>query len=189
MSKSKKHLLILVGCIALIVASLCACAGFDPTPQSGNQATSSRSSTSGGISESLCNNVQYKEACQEVVRRYQFLNNADKYGYFYGFVQGVQSPVIEYIVQGGVFPADDLISNPNYQEACNGYTSSTACAVVLDKQQPDGTYGTNGNAMFGFRADGAYFEWSGPYAYSETPLHFEGVKTVGCKSGAKIEGC
>lgn len=122
-----------------------------------------------------------------VIQRYRYLNDANKYGYFYGFIQGVDHPVIEYVVQGSVFPVSDLVTPPNYQETCHS-SGSGACAVVLDKQQPDGTYGTNGTAMFGWTADGKYFEWDGPYAYSSQPLSFEGkMKVVGCKTG--IPGC
>lgn len=169
--------------LCLFVLSSC-----DPTGGGANQtnATSSTSSVSTDTTASICNNVQYKLACQSIVRRYQYLNDSNKYGYFYGFVQGVDHPIIEYVVQGSVFPTSDLVSNPNYQEACNS-AGTGACSVVLDKQQPDGTYGTNGNGMFGWRADGAYFEWDGPYAYSETPLSFTGQKVVGCKAG--VPGC
>lgn len=172
--------------VALLLLLAFGASSCDTSPTSSSNVTSSTSSTSTGVTDQICDHVQYKLACQSVVRRYQYFNDKNKYGYFYGFIQGSDHPVIEYIVQGGVFPADDLISNPNYQEQCNT-SGSGACSVVLDKQQPDGTYGTNGNAMFGWRADGAYFEWSGPYAYSETPLHFEGVKQVGCKPG--VPGC
>ena len=149
--------------------------------------TSSTSSTSSGAADTkICDKVTYKLACLSIVRRYQYLNDANKYGYFYGFVQGVDRPVIEYVIQGSVFPVSDLVNNPNYQETCNS-NGSGACAVVLDKQQPDGTYGTNGSGMFGFTADGAYFEWDGPYAYAEKPLSFTGQKVVGCKAG--VPGC
>ena len=123
-----------------------------------------------------------------VIDRYHYLNDANKYGYFYGFVQGVDHPIVEYVVKGSVFPVDDLVTPPNYQEPCNNNTSSSACAIVLDKVQPDGTYGTNGAAMFGWAADGQYFEWDGPYAYSAQPLALQGnIKVVGCKVG--VPGC
>src|SRR5437588_4555728 len=118
-------------------------------------------------------------ACKSVVRRYGYLNDANKYGYFYGFVQGIATPVVEYVVQGSVFPVDDMVNPPDY-----AYSTQ----LSLTQRQPDQTYGTNGAAMFGWTADGNYFEWLGPYAYSAQPLIFAGnVKVIGCKSG--IAGC
>ena len=170
-------------CLLLLVAFSASSCDTGDTP-GGTNVTDSRSAVSNGAID--CNHVQYKQACQEVKRRYEYMNDANKYGYFYGFVQGVDHPVIEYVVQGGVFPNSDLVSNPNYQEQC--ISGGSQCSVVLDKQQPDGTYGTNGNAMFGWTADGNYFEWDGPYAYAAQPLSFEGhVKVVGCKAG--VPGC
>lgn len=126
-----------------------------------------------------------------IKHRYEYMNDANKFGYFYGFVAGTNI-VQEYVVQGGIFPTSDLVSNPNYQEQCNnGSNSGTGCSVVLDKQQPDGTYSTNGTGVFGFRADGSYFEWdNGTYEFSETPIIMPAsreVIVVGCKAG--IQGC
>lgn len=150
--------------------------------EAGNYDTgSSKSSTSKLPSGKECTTL----ACKSIKRRYQYLDDANKYGYFYGFVNGIDHPVVEYVVQGSVFPVDDMINPPHYQEAC--VSGGVQCSVVLDQQQPDQTYGTNGSARFGFLADGNYFEWDGPYAYSQEPLTFEGVKVIGCKAG--IPGC
>jgi hypothetical protein len=138
-----------------------------PSPQT--------SSTSAAPTGADCTSL----ACKSIVDRYNYLNDPNKYGYFYGFVQGVATPVIEYVVQGSVFPVDDLVNPPDY-----AYSS----ALALPQRQPDQTYGTNGQAMFGKTADGVYFEWLGPYAYSGQPLTFQGnVKVVGCRQG--IPGC
>jgi hypothetical protein len=164
-------------CVALIgLAVLLAACDDGTTPTNTTSATSSL--PTGGNCTSL--------ACKSVTRRYEYLNDANKFGYFYGFIQGVSSPVIEYIVQGSVFPVDDMINSPEYQAVCTG-GGSGACAVTLPQRQPDETYSTNGSALFGFTADGNYFEWNGPYAYSQTPLAFQGQKVVGCRSG--VPGC
>jgi hypothetical protein len=123
-------------------------------------------------------------ARKDIIQRYNYLNDGNKFGYFYGFVAGVPNPVIEYVVKGSVFPVDDLVTPPDKLEECN---NGAGCAGVVQSVQPDGTYGTNGNAVFGWTADGTYFEWSNPYSYSSQPLTFEGVKVVGCQKG--IPGC
>lgn len=126
-------------------------------------------------------------ARKEINKRYQVFNNATTYGYFYGFVQGVAQPVIEYVVQGAVFPVDDAITPPQTINACSngGDQGAGACAVVVPAAQPDGTFNTNGSAMFGFEADGTYFEWDGPYAYATHPLGFRPLSVEGCVKGAQ----
>ena len=126
-------------------------------------------------------------ARKEINKRYQVFNNASTFGYFYGFVQGVAQPIIEYVVQGAVFPVDDAITPPQVIQPCsNGGDSGTgACAVVVPASQPDGTFNTNGGAMFGFEADGTYFEWQGPYAYATHPLALRPLAVEGCVKGAQ----
>lgn len=122
-------------------------------------------------------------ACKMVQWRVSQFANADQYGYFYGFVQGDPEPVIVYVVQGAVFPVNDAVTPPDKNVPCAG-GGSGACAVVQQNQQPDGTWGTNGEAYFGKLANGQYFEWLGPYAFSFQKLslrapHIEGCPTSG----------
>ena len=105
-------------CIFLFLSFGADSCDTSPNSPGGTNVTSSTSASSNGAIN--CDRVQYKEACQMIKRRYEYLNDANKFGYFYGFVQGVASPVIEYVVQGGVFPTSDLVSNPLYQEQCTG---------------------------------------------------------------------
>ncbi len=134
-------------------------------------------------------NPQTSLACKSVQQRYKLMSNANQYGYFYGFIMGSPEPLVVYITQGGVFPLDDQVSPPDYQEPCNS-GGSGACSVVRQQQQPDGTWGTNGDGWFGFRADGQYFEWDGlPHAFSFQPLQFRPTYIVGCVSSLKIPLC
>ena len=123
-----------------------------------------------------CNESQ-SLPCKMINERYQFLNNANQSGYFYGFVQGMTEPTVLYVVKGSVFPVNDMVTPSDYQEVCTG-GGTGECNVVLQRQQPDGTWGTNGEAMFGWTASGIYFEWSGPYAYSAHPLTFQPLEVV-----------
>ena len=129
-------------------------------------------------------------ACKMVINRYQFLANTDQYGYFYGFVPGIAQPTVLYVVKGSVFPVNDMVTPSDYQQTCTG-GGKDPCAVVLQKQQPDGTWGTNGAAMFGWTANGTYFEWNGPYAYSSQPLVLQAHTEIGCPTttSQKVTGC
>jgi len=165
---------VLLGLVGILIAALTAC-------------SDSTAPTTPPKSTDYCSENQ-SLACKMVIWRYQQFSNPDRYGYFYGFVQGVPQPVVEYVVQGAVFPVNDMVTPPDYQEPCQN-TGSGACAVVRQRQQPDGTWGTNGDALFGKLADGTYFEWLGPYAYSFQPLAFQPLKVIGCPTGKHIEGC
>ncbi len=41
---------------------------------------------------------------------------------------------------------------------------------VVESPQEDGSYGTNGDAIFFFSADGTYFEWNGKYLLADRPF-------------------
>lgn len=119
-------------------------------------------------------------ACKAVQRRYNLFSNADQYGYFYGFVQGNPEPLVVYITQGGVFPLDDLTTPPDKVTHCSTSTTGGNC-VVQQNQQPDGTWGSNGDGWFGFRADGQYFEWVGmPHSFSFQSMPFRPAHIIGC---------
>ncbi len=42
--------------------------------------------------------------------------------------------------------------------------------VVVESPQEDGSYGTNGDAIFFFASDGTYFEWNGKYLLADRPF-------------------
>lgn len=169
--------------IGLIIAMLClltACSGTsDPQPTTQTNPVTAASQ--------YCN-PDHSLACKQVIWRYGQFSNPNQYGYFYGMVQGVDHPLVLYVVQGAVFPVNNMTTPPDYQEPCNSLGSG-ACSVVRQAQQPDGTWGTNGDAMFGKLADGQYFEWLGPYAFSFQPLPFLNIKVVGCPTDKHVAGC
>lgn len=41
---------------------------------------------------------------------------------------------------------------------------------VVESPQEDGSYGTNGDAIFFFSGDGTYFEWNGKYLLADRPF-------------------
>ena len=54
--------------------------------------------------------------------------------------------------------------------ASNWEGSRTACYMDVGSPQLDGSYGTNGDAIFFFKTSGAYVEWAGEYQVSDYPL-------------------
>ena len=170
----------------LIIFSADSC---DNVESSTSNVTSTTSETSTGLTEADCAKLQFKLACLSIVRRYNYLADPNKYGYFYEFMPGSSVPSFEVVVQGSVFPTSDLVNPENWQQPCTG-GGAGACAVVLEKQQPDGTFGTNGTGVFGWDASGNYFEWNGLYHYDQAPVDFHTsnqIIVIGCKAG--IPGC
>lgn len=51
-----------------------------------------------------------------------------------------------------------------------GSYSSGVGGQVVESPDLDGSYGTNGDAIFFFASSGAYVEWSGEYFVSDFPL-------------------
>lgn len=170
--KQKRLILAVLLCL-LIVAFTAASCGGDSTPNTQYSAPAANAYCDESASVT----------CKMINERYDFLKDPDRVGYFYGFQGSATSPIVEYVVRGMVVDVNNQTTPPDYQEPCNSYSGS-ACAVVRQAKQPDQTWGENGyNTVFGFRADGAYFEWKGSYEFDSTPnpqLH--PLSVLGCKS-------
>lgn len=50
------------------------------------------------------------------------------------------------------------------------YWNNDGGGQVVESPQEDGSYGTNGDAIFFFSADGTYFEWNGKYLLADRPF-------------------
>ena len=84
----------------------------------------------------------------------------------YVFIEGIDHPVGYYLVNK-VSSVDSQLTN-TMQIMPNGH--------VLPSPAEDGSYGTNGNGVFGFTPDDAYIEHNMKYIVSTIPLTF--VKEV-----------
>lgn len=50
------------------------------------------------------------------------------------------------------------------------YWNNDGGGQVVESPQEDGSYGTNGDAIFFFGAGGTYFEWNGKYLLADRPF-------------------
>lgn len=170
--KQKKIAILFLLCLAAFFV-LSACEG--DTTNTGTQYTAPKANAYCDESASV--------TCKMINERYDFLKDPDRVGYFYGWQGMSTNPTVEYVVRGMVVDVNNQTTPPDYQEGCNGYDSSN-CAVVREAKQPDQTWGENGyNTVFGFRADGSYFEFKGNYEFDSTPnpqLH--PLSVLGCAS-------
>lgn len=83
----------------------------------------------------------------------------------------------KFVVDGKVSSLNSYLSPAYEQNKCDGY------ALVVEREVAgiDGTYGENVKGIFFFDVQGNYWEWSGNYLYSDTPMeisdpviHYEG---------------
>ena len=111
---------------------------------------------------------------ENLIRRYQFLNDQNKIFYVYlvsyGKVmayhaaKGKISSVNSRLTQEEQIVKDlDCISEVSYE-------AEDGCYKVVGSPQLDGSYGTNGDGIFFFTTEGAYVEWNGEYMVSDFPL-------------------
>lgn len=110
-----------------------------------------------------------------LIRRYQYLNDRNNVHHVY--MMSNDGKVISYFVaQGKVSSVNSKLTNDQQIVARQDCLDTThtqgegACFKTVESPQMDGSYGTNGNAIFFFTTDGAYVEWNGKYVVSERPL-------------------
>lgn len=73
-----------------------------------------------------------------------------------------------YTVKGKVSSVNSLLTTP--EQVKTGGVGQGRWAVTLASPDLDGSYGTNGDAIFFFTADGTYVEWRGDYMLCDKPL-------------------
>lgn len=118
--------------------------------------------------------LQYSLERENLVKRLELLNDHDKLFYVYLLDHG---QVIAYFVaQGKVSSVSSYLTNgeqivPSQNCLSNTYTQDhSGCYQAVEAPDLDGSYGTNGEGIFFFTAEGAYVEWKGNYLVSDFPL-------------------
>lgn len=110
---------------------------------------------------------------KNLIRRYKYLNDADNRHHVY--LLSHDGKVIDHsVATGKVSSVNSKLTNDKQivrAPGCEPYQGGEgACFKVLQSPQMDGSYGTNGAAIFWFDVDGHYHEWNGLYYVSEQPL-------------------
>ncbi|MCP4393167.1 MAG: hypothetical protein GY804_02715 [Alphaproteobacteria bacterium] len=105
---------------------------------------------------------------EQILERNRRWNNPNKLSYIYLFSEMGQ--IIAYLpIKGKVSSVNSKLTATNqivyydnsYEDSVNGIVESPAM---------DGSYGTNGDAIFFFLTDGTYMEWASPYLLSDNPV-------------------
>lgn len=109
---------------------------------------------------------------QNLIRRYKTLNDQNQIFHVYLMSHG---KVVSYFTaKGKVSSVNSKLTQPEQLVPCdrnNGGGRDEEC--VVSSPQLDGSYGTNGDAVFFFTTDGSYVEWNGEYVVSERPLSIQ----------------
>jgi len=119
---------------------------------------------------------------QNLRQRYKHLNDRDVVHHVYLMSYG--KVVAYYTAQGKVSSVnskltqeEQIVKQPNCDSGGSGY-SEGPCYKVVSSPQMDGSYGTNGAAIFFFTTDGRYVEWNGEYLVSDQPLSIQTPVTL-----------
>ena len=91
----------------------------------------------------------------------------------YIFNEGIQDPIGYYQVNK-VSSVNSQLSNPMQIISGNrsGNDLPTGTVAVIDSPSEDGSYGTNGDAVFGFTPEGICIQTNMHYITSSVPLNF-----------------
>lgn len=115
-----------------------------------------------------------------LIKRFKLMNDRSVMFYMYIFIEWVWQPVGYYQVNK-VSSVNSQLTNTNqivtaWCTTAEQWTSEwnlPCSAYVLPSPAEDGSYGTNGDGVFGFTPEGIYIEHNMKYIVSVTPLTFE----------------
>ena len=102
-----------------------------------------------------------------IIKRTNLWNDPNKISYIYLIEYG--KVMAFYTIKGKVSSVNSQITNTE-QIKSNPSGMSSGWAVTLPSPSEDGSYGTNGDAVFFFTTEGAYVEWRGDYMLADQPL-------------------
>lgn len=113
---------------------------------------------------------------RQLINRVKLQNDRSIFFYLYIFIEGSSKPIGYYLVDK-VSSVDSQLTNP--QQLVKGDGGQYMEDFVMPSPSEDGSYGTNGNGVFGFTPDGVYLETNLKYVVSTIPLGFPDVIQLG----------
>lgn len=105
-----------------------------------------------------------------LIKRFKLMNDRSIMFYMYIFIEGVADPIGYYQVNKVSSVNSQLTATQQMVNDPNGNRSAGSC--VLESPAEDGSYGTNGEGVFGFTPEDIYIEHNMRYIVSTLPLHF-----------------
>ena len=111
---------------------------------------------------------------QNLLNRYEYLNDENNVHHVY--LMSNDGKVVSYFVaQGKVSSVNSKLTNDKQivrvPQTQDWSSADGDYYRTVESPQMDGSYGTNGDAIFFFTTSGDYVEWNGKYVVSEEPLN------------------
>jgi len=107
-----------------------------------------------------------------LIKRFKLQNDRSVMFFMYIFVEGVADPIGYYQVNK-VSSVNSQLTNPMQIVTYSSPDKQDGWGQhVLPSPAEDGSYGTNGDAVFGFTPEEIYIEHNMKYVVATVPLHF-----------------
>jgi len=103
---------------------------------------------------------------ENINKRTTLWNDANKVSYIYLISYG--KVMAFYTIKGKVSSVNSQITNTEH--LASKYDTSHYIDGVLPSPSEDGSYGTNGDAVYFFDTQGTYYEWAGDYLLVDQPM-------------------
>jgi len=154
--------------IALLAISLSSCIQHDQ-----NTATKEQELTETNQKQLLLNQppprISWSMERDNLIKRFKLMNDRSVMFYMYIFIEGNAEPVGYYQVNK-VSSVNSQLTNTEQV-----YASNASWGITLPSPAEDGSYGSNGDDVFGFTPEGIYIEHNMHYIVSTVPLSFRNV--------------
>lgn len=105
-----------------------------------------------------------------LIKRFKLENDRSVMFYMYVFIEGVSEPVGYYEVNK-ISSVNSQLTNPE-QLIDDPHGDFSAGSAILPSPAEDGSYGSNGDGVFGFTPEEIYIEHNMKYICSTVPLSF-----------------
>lgn len=105
-----------------------------------------------------------------LIRRFKLQNDRSIVFYMYLFIEGFSEPIGYYQVNKVSSVNSQLTNTMQLVQSDQGQYYGD---VAMPSPAEDGSYGTNGDAVFGFTPEEIYIEHNMKYVVSTVPLHFQ----------------
>jgi len=105
-----------------------------------------------------------------LIKRFKLQNDRTITFFMYVFIEGISEPIGYYEVNK-VSSVNSQLTNT--EQLAQGDYGERMGDFVLPSPAEDGSYGTNGDAIFGFTPEEIYIQTNMKYITSTVPLHFK----------------
>ena len=115
-------------------------------------------------------NVDWSLERDNLTKRFKLQNDRSVMFFMYVFIEGVSQPIGYYQINK-VSSVNSQLTNT--EQIVTQYVGGNMIEETLPSPAEDGSYGENGNGVFGFTPEGIYIEHNMHYIVSTIPLTFK----------------